>query len=276
LSGLTGEELDGLSLTRVSVTNQLRGGAESLDALQRRSARFFNTCMMATALGAAVSDALEDGRVVSGVGGQYDFVAMAHALRDGRSVLLLRSARVGARGASSNILWSYGHTTIPRYLRDVFVTEYGIADLRGKSDQDCVLAMLAITDARFLDGLVAQAKRAGKLPATFKVPDRWRHNTPAKLQEALRPFQARGLFAPFPFGSDFTDEEQRLLPALQWLKRRAGGTVAKCALLGRTLLATRALPQDEAALRRIGLASPTGMYERLLRRLTTLGLAATR
>ena len=212
LHGLNGEEFDGFSMTRVSDINQLSGGRESLEALQRRGARFFNTCMMATALGAAVSDALEDGRVVSGVGGQYNFVAMAHALRDGRSVLLLRSRRVGAAGGRSNILWSYGHTTIPRHLRDLFVTEYGVADLRGKSDEDCVVAMLAITDARFLDGLVAQAKRAGKLRATFSVPDRWRQNTPARLLEALRPFQARGLFADFPFGSDFTAEERRLCP----------------------------------------------------------------
>jgi hypothetical protein len=276
LRGLDGDEFDGFSMTRVSDINQLSGGRESLEALQRRGARFFNTCMMATALGAAVSDALEDGRVVSGVGGQYNFVAMAHALRDGRSVLLLRSRRVGAAGARSNILWSYGHTTIPRHLRDLFVTEYGIADLRGKSDQDCVLAMLAITDARFLDGLVAQAKRAGKLQATFSVPDRWRQNTPARLQEALRPFQARGLFADFPFGSDFTADERRLLPALQWLKRRSGGPAAKAALLGRALLADRAVPEDEGALGRMGLSAPHGMGQRLLRRLVALGLAATR
>jgi hypothetical protein len=197
-------------------------------------------------------------------------------LRDGRSVLLLRSSRIGAGGARSNILWNYGHTTIPRHLRDVFVTEYGIADLRGKSDQDCVLAMLAITDARFLDGLVARAKQASKLRAKFSVPDRWRQNTPARLEEALRPFQARGLFADFPFGSDFTSEERRLLPALQWLKRRAGGTAAKTVLLGRALLADRALQEDEAALGRMDLASSHGVGERLLRRLVALGLAATR
>jgi acyl-CoA hydrolase len=276
LRGLNGEAFDGLSMTRVSDINELRGGLESLAALQRRGARFFNTCMMATALGAAVSDALEDGRVVSGVGGQYNFVAMAHALPDGRSVLLLRSSRVGAAGPRSNVLWSYGHTTIPRHLRDVFVTEYGVADLRGKSDQDCVLAMLAITDARFLDGLVAQAKRAGKLPARFSVPDRWRQNTPARLHDAVRAFQARGLFAAFPFGSDFTPEEQRLLPALQWLKRRSGGTTAKAGLLARALLADRAVAEDEGALGRMGLASPQGTGERVLRRLVALGLDATR
>ena len=273
---LQGEELDGFSMTRVSEVNQLHGGPESLDALQRRGARFFNTCMMATPLGAAVSDALEDGRVVSGVGGQYNFVAMAHALRDGRSALLLRSCRVEPDGVRSNIRWSYGHTTIPRHLRDVVVTEYGVADLRGKSDEDCVQAMLAITDARFLDGLVAQAKRARKLPANFTVPERWRENHPARLREALRPFRSRGMFPDFPFGSDFTSEERRLLSALRWLKRRSGGTTAKAALLARALLAGRALPEDEAALTRMELASPHGIGEHVLRRLVALGLSATR
>ena len=92
--------------------------------------------MMMTALGAAVSDGLEDGRVVSGVGGQYNFVAMAHALPKARSMLLLRASRDEHGKQVSNIRWNYGHTTIPRQLRDVVITEYGIADLRGKSPQE--------------------------------------------------------------------------------------------------------------------------------------------
>ena len=64
--------------------------------------------------------------------------------------------------AQSNIRWDYGHTTIPRHLRDIVVTEYGVADLRGKSDRDVIAAMLAITDSRFQDELMRQAKDAGK------------------------------------------------------------------------------------------------------------------
>ncbi len=173
LRGLRGDAFDGLSMTRVSDINQLYGGRENLDALQRRDARFFNTCMMATALGAAVSDALDTGQVVSGVGGQYNFVAMAHALDGGRSILLLRSSRASHGESHSNILWNYGHTTIPRHLRDIFVTEYGIADLRGKSDEDCVLAMLAITDTRFQDELTARAKTDWQAASRFfAIPDR--------------------------------------------------------------------------------------------------------
>ncbi|MFU8832568.1 MAG: acetyl-CoA hydrolase/transferase C-terminal domain-containing protein, partial [Wenzhouxiangella sp.] len=87
--------------------NQLYGGNEALDIAQRRHARFINTCMMVTATGAAVSDGLKDHQVVSGVGGQYNFVAMAHALEDGRSVLMLRSTRESGGTTRSNIVWEY-------------------------------------------------------------------------------------------------------------------------------------------------------------------------
>ena len=89
--------------------------------------------MMATLLGGVVSDGLEDGRVVTGVGGQYNFVAQAFALEGARSILTLEATRKARGRTQSNVRWSYGHVTIPRHLRDVVVTEYGIADLRGKA-----------------------------------------------------------------------------------------------------------------------------------------------
>lgn len=46
----------------------------------RVDARFVNSAMMTTLLGETVSDTLEDGRVVSGAGGHYNFVAQAFAL----------------------------------------------------------------------------------------------------------------------------------------------------------------------------------------------------
>ena len=272
LRGLRGEAFDGLSMTRVSDINQLYGGQETLDALQRRDARFFNTCMMATTLGAAVSDALESGQVVSGVGGQYNFVAMAHALDGGRSILMLRSTRDGQGASHSNILWNYGHTTIPRHLRDIFVSEYGSADLRGKSDEDCILAMLAITDARFQDALVVQAKASGKLAGNFVIPDRWRENTPARLAAALAPLQARGLFPLFPFGSDFTPDEMALLPALQRLKGVSASKLRLAAFLLSSLAMGKATPAEDTLLRRLDLDRPAGYGGRILKRLVLRSL----
>jgi acyl-CoA hydrolase len=273
LRGLDPAQARGIGMTRVSHINELYGSNQVLEQEQRRDARFFNTCMMMTALGAAVSDGLEDGRVVSGVGGQYNFVAMAHALRDARSVLMLRAARGSGGEARSNVLWSYGHATIPRHLRDVAITEYGIADLRGRSDQDCTLAMLQLTDVRFQAALLAQARAAGKVARDAALPADAAGNAPQDLAARLAPFRRDGVLPDFPMGSDFTPVEQRLVRALAWLKPQAARPIGKLRLALRALLASP--PGDSEALQRMGLAAPGGIAERLEARLLALALAET-
>jgi acyl-CoA hydrolase len=275
LAELDATDPDALDMCRVSNVNQLYGDHQMLASLQRRGARFFNTCMMATLLGSAVSDGLEDGEVVSGVGGQYNFVAMAHELADGRSILLLRSTRQGRGGVETNIRWNYGHTTIPRHLRDLFVTEYGVADLRGKTDSECIEAMLSITDARFIDALCAEAKSHGKLAADFQVPERWRDNRPEVLKEALAPWQSKNLLPAFPFGSDFTEVEQRLLPALQWLKLRGSTWRGKAEILRAAMAPGAPVGGEDEALDRMGLARPGRFGDRLQQRLLKAALRRT-
>jgi acyl-CoA hydrolase len=259
----------GIGMRRVSEVNQLYGLNEALERLQRRESRFFNTCMSATALGAAASDGLEDGRVVSGVGGQHDFVAMAHALRDARSVLMLRSTRASGGRVESNLRWNYGHVTIPRHLRDVFVSEYGIADVRGACDEDCVLAMAAIADARFAPGLLDSARRAGKVARAARA--RTPQNTPARLHESLRPFRADGTLPDYPLGSDFGAVEQRLVRALAWLKHSTATRAGRLRTLAAACLGARA--GDAQALARMGLDRPRGLRERVAARLTAHALA---
>jgi hypothetical protein len=196
-----------------------------LEVLQRRRARFFNTCMMTTVTGAAVSDGLEDHQVVSGVGGQYNFVAMAHAMEDGRSVLMMKSVRDSAEGATSNLVWEYPHTTIPRHLRDLVVTEYGVAELRGRTDEECIQALIQVADARFQEELVQRAREAGKLSRDWSVPDRARRNTPEALSDALARSGAGNRFPLFPFGSDFDEVEEKLVPALGRLRDMARSRV---------------------------------------------------
>src|SRR5436305_10060133 len=139
------EQIARIQMMPVSFTNALYGD-EEIKRRARVDARFINSTMMATLMGAAISDGLENGQVVSGVGGQYNFVAQAFALQGARAVLALESTRQAGRKTLSNIRWNYGHETIPRHLRDVFVTEYGVADVRGKSDAETIAAMLAVTD----------------------------------------------------------------------------------------------------------------------------------
>src|SRR5205823_10474114 len=92
LREMPAEQLAHIQMMPVSFTNQLYGD-EDAKRRARLDARFINTAMMATLMGAAISDGLEDGQVVSGVGGQYNFVAQAFALQGARSVLALESTR---------------------------------------------------------------------------------------------------------------------------------------------------------------------------------------
>ncbi len=96
LREMPGEQLAHIQMMPVSFTNQLYGDEES-KRRARVDARFVNNAMMATLMGAVISDGLEDGQVVSGVGGQYNFVAQAFALRGARSILTLEATRQAAQ-----------------------------------------------------------------------------------------------------------------------------------------------------------------------------------
>ncbi len=273
LRDLGDEERDSILMTSVLRVNDLFG-EESLARRQRHDARFINICMMVTLSGAAVSDGLADGRVVSGVGGQYNFVAMAHELERARSILLLRSTREAGGRVESNIVFNYGHVTIPRHLRDIVVTEYGVADLRGRTDAEVAAALIAITDARFQEGLVRTAKAAGKLPLDWRIPEEALDNTPARLAARLAPLAARGLAPMFPLGTDFDADEQRLVPALMWLKRSAATWRGRLTLAA-ALANAEPSPEDSRALARMGLAAARGIEEHVLRGLVALALRRT-
>jgi acyl-CoA hydrolase len=244
-----------LRMTAVTFVNELYGDEEA-KRRGRAKARFVNNAMMATLLGAVVSDALEDGQVVSGVGGQYNFVAQSFALEDARSIIVLRSTRESKRRTTSNILWNYGHTTIPRHLRDVVVTEYGVADLRGKADREVIAAMLAIADSRFQDELLRQARDAGKIERSFALPAHCRDNTPERVVRALAPARDAGLLPVFPFGTDFTATEARLIPALELL--RSASLPRLAGLLARGLLSDTRSKGVGDCLARMGLDHPSG------------------
>jgi hypothetical protein len=258
-----------IQMKAVSFTNEV---LEETDAKRRArlDARFVNNVMMATLLGAAVSDGLDDGKIVSGVGGQYNFVAQAFALAGARSILTLEASRGVGSKAETNIRWSYGHQTIPRHLRDVFVTEYGAADVRGRSDHDVIAAMLAIADSRFQGELIREAKDAGKLAKDYEIPGVHRENFPERVTEALKPFRESGALPSFPFGSDFTEVEQQLIPALQALREASASPLAIAKLAARGLFTDGAA--HGAALARLGLDKPKSLSDRVYRLLVNAAL----
>lgn len=266
-----------ISMRSVRYTNLLYGDEER-KRRRRVDARFINSAMMVTALGAAVSDGLEDGRVVSGVGGQYEFVAQAHALGDGRSIMMVPATRKSGGEVRSNIVWNYGHCTIPRHLRDIVVTEYGVADLRGKSDEEVVRAMIQICDTRFQDELVERAKSAGKLPQDWSVPSTARNNTPEAISKALNPHRNSGVIERCPFGSSLSERELDLAEALGHLKGLAekiqGGSLPDLSA-GDIVRAFDGSDRWDDHLARMGLAEPNSMRQRLMRRAVIYGLEAS-
>ncbi|HEY1491522.1 MAG TPA: acetyl-CoA hydrolase/transferase C-terminal domain-containing protein, partial [Steroidobacteraceae bacterium] len=259
----------------VGYVNQLYGPDQELRILQRRDLRCINTTMMVTLLGAAVSDALENGQVVSGVGGQYNFVAMAHALPAARSILCVRATRTHQGRTTSNIVWNYAHETIPRHLRDLVITEYGIADLRGRTDEEVIAALLNVADSRFQDELLARARAAGKIRGDYRIPAQFRANLPRRLAHALRPLQERGFFSEYPFGTDLTAEEVALARALKFLEAHTAGLPARLRTLATALGGGRAGARHAGALQRMGLERPRGLTEWVQRRLLVLALEAT-
>jgi hypothetical protein len=274
LRDMTPEQIARIEMMPVSFTNQLYGD-EDAKRRARVGARFVNNAMMATLMGAAVSDGLEDGQVVSGVGGQYNFVAQAFALEDARSILTLEATRPAGKATQSNIRWNYGHETIPRHLRDVFATEYGVADVRGKSDAEVIAAMLGVTDSRFQDDLMRRAKDAGKLQRSFEIPAEARDNHPERIVAALKPAREAGLLPTFPFGSDFTDVEQRLIPALQVLQDAQRTPRRLAGLLWQGLVGSPNVG-DREGLARLGLDKPRTWPERVYRALVSAALARSR
>ncbi|KPP98150.1 acetyl-CoA hydrolase/transferase C-terminal domain-containing protein [Marinobacter sp. HL-58] len=278
LRDLSPENRRRICMTSVNYINHLYDhafGNQRLKVAQRVHSRFVNSAMMYTLNGAAVSDGLDDGRVVSGVGGQYNFVAMAHELPGARSILTLRSTRKSHGKTLSNIVFSYGHCTIPRHLRDIVITEYGIADLRGQSDEQVYLRLIRIADSRFQQDLLKQAQKAGKVDSAFRLPPEWCNNTPEAIQAAIRAAGDQDVFPPFPFGRDFTDEELRLGKALKTLKAATATRRGKLATLWRAAKAKDDQGRYQSLLERMSLDKPRGLKARLDQRLVIHGLNLT-
>lgn len=269
------EERAKFRMTDVGFVNELHGADFDKRVADRKGARFVNNAMIATLLGAVTSDGLEDGRVVSGVGGQYNFVAQAFALPDARSIMTLPASRQGSDGPESNIRWSYGHTTIPRHLRDMVVTEYGVADLRGARDSEVIARMLELADTRFHESLVGQAKAAGKLAGDHRISAFAAGNTAEALADRLAPFREAGDLPAFPFGTEMTEVEQALAPVLHRIKAAATSKTEIAALALRGLTAGAPDSDVRQALERLGLDRPQGVEERLYARLVRGAMART-
>lgn len=103
------------------------------------------------------------GRYVGAVGGQLALLRGARASRGGQAITMLPSTARG--GAVSRIVPRLADAvvTTPRCDVDKVVTEYGVADLRGKGLAARVEAMVQIAHPVFRDALAQEGERIAKL-----------------------------------------------------------------------------------------------------------------
>lgn len=104
-------------------------------------------------------------RQYSNTGGQVDFVRGAF-LAKGKSYIALNATTQTKDGLLSNIVLYFppGEViTTPRTDVDSIVTEYGIAELKGKSIPERVKAMINIAHPQFRSELISGAKKVGIL-----------------------------------------------------------------------------------------------------------------
>jgi acyl-CoA hydrolase/RimJ/RimL family protein N-acetyltransferase len=118
-----------------------------------------NSALSIDLTGQVASDTL-DGAFYSGIGGQVDFIRGAARSRGGKAIIALRST--AKRGSVSRICPALepgaGVVTSRGDVRYV-VTEYGIADLWGRSVRERAMALISVAHPDFRGELLNAAKQ---------------------------------------------------------------------------------------------------------------------
>jgi acyl-CoA hydrolase len=117
-----------------------------------------NSAIEVDLTGQVVADSIGH-RMYSGVGGQMDFIRGASLAPNGRAIIALPAT--AAAGTASRIVASLregaGVVTTRAHVRTV-VTEFGVAELFGKSLRERAEALIAIAHPDFRDDLSAAAR----------------------------------------------------------------------------------------------------------------------
>ena len=118
-----------------------------------------NSCVEVDMMGQVCAEAVGL-RQISGVGGQVDFVRGAKMSRGGRSIMAVPST--AAKGMVSRIvpLLSGGAAvTTSRCDVDYIVTEYGIAQLHGRTLKERAQQMIGVAAPQFREALIKEFER---------------------------------------------------------------------------------------------------------------------
>lgn len=156
---------------------------------QNRKMVAINSAIEVDLTGQVCSDSI-GGHFFSGIGGQVDFIRGAARSEGGKPVIVLRSTARG--GTVSRIvphLREGAGVVTTRGDVHYVVTEYGIADLWGKSVRERAMALISVAHPKFRAGLLEEAKRLhlvyeDQILAAAQYPERW--ETEAILRDGTR------------------------------------------------------------------------------------------
>ncbi|MSO75341.1 MAG: acetyl-CoA hydrolase/transferase family protein [Alphaproteobacteria bacterium] len=115
-----------------------------------------NSAIQADLTGQVGAEAVA-GRSIGAVGGQAEYQRAAVRTKRGRGIITLASS---TRGRSNIVARLDGPVTTPRSDADAVVTEYGVAELRGRTLEERAAAMIAIAHP---DHRAALAKAVDRL-----------------------------------------------------------------------------------------------------------------
>lgn len=124
-------------------------------------------------------------RFYSGIGGQVDFVRGATHSKGGKSIIALPStARDGTVSRIVPVLAEGAGVVTSRADVHYVVTEYGIAELRGRSIRERALALVGVAHPKYRDELMAAARARRVIPAAQPKPRATAY--PVELESALK------------------------------------------------------------------------------------------
>lgn len=109
---------------------------------------------------------------ISGTGGQLDFVMGAYQSKGGQSFICTPSTRTLSDGSKESLiaptLTPGSIVTTPRTATNFIVTEYGAANLKGKSTWERAELLINIAHPDFRDDLIKDAEKMGVWSNTSK------------------------------------------------------------------------------------------------------------
>ena len=131
-----------------------------------------NSCIQVDLYGQVCSESAGY-RQISGTGGQLDFVLGAFQSKGGQSFLCTPSTRVNSKGEMESLISAQlapgAIVTTPRMATNFIVTEYGAADLKGKTTWERAELLIGIAHPDFRDELIREAEKMGLWKNSSKV-----------------------------------------------------------------------------------------------------------